>query len=122
MEDLLRPVVPPSREPKSAETPQIRPDTGQQELIPEIKLSTDSTGINQTTWVLKTGSKICNYPDCKKRLILSEQTMICKCEHVFCQIHRSMELHKCTFDYITPAKEALKRANERIVAEKISKI
>ncbi len=36
---------------------------------------------------------------CRKKISLVEQTITCRCDHVFCNSHRQPELHNCEFNF-----------------------
>jgi hypothetical protein len=36
---------------------------------------------------------------CSRKLDLAARTMICKCSHIFCSVHRQAEVHNCTYDF-----------------------
>lgn len=57
---------------------------------------------------------------CRKRVGLTGFT--CRCERVFCGMHRYPEKHECSFDYKTMGKEAIAKANPVVKAEKLQKI
>ena len=40
---------------------------------------------------------ICNFDGCNKKLKITD--MSCKCEKIFCKIHKFPEDHKCSFNY-----------------------
>ncbi|KMZ59706.1 Zinc finger A20 and AN1 domain-containing stress-associated protein [Zostera marina] len=46
----------------------------------------------------------------------------CRCDDVFCSVHRYSDKHNCGFDYKTLAKDAIAKANPVVKAEKIEKI
>eukprot|EP01071_Lankesteria_metandrocarpae_P009887 Lankesteria_metandrocarpae@DN5259_c0_g4_i2.p2 len=57
---------------------------------------------------------------CNKRVgLLGFQ---CRCGYFFCGAHRHGDTHSCDFDYKTFEREQLSRANQKIVAEKVTKI
>lgn len=41
----------------------------------------------------------CEFPDCNKKLQLSEVELKCKCGSVFCKKHKFFLDHSCQFDY-----------------------
>ena len=43
----------------------------------------------------------------------------CKCDGLFCSIHRYAESHDCPFDYKGASKESLSKANPLIISQKI---
>lgn len=45
----------------------------------------------------KSCTNICNFDGCNKKLKLTD--MYCKCEKIFCKIHKFPEDHKCDFNY-----------------------
>ncbi|KAK1416572.1 hypothetical protein QVD17_32363 [Tagetes erecta] len=57
---------------------------------------------------------------CRKRVGLTGFT--CRCERVFCGMHRYPEKHECSFDYKTMGKEAIAKANPVVKADKLQKI
>lgn len=61
---------------------------------------------------------------CGKKLKLIELSGLgkCRCEKIFCTQHRYPESHDCTFDYKKHAEKELREKNQRIVADKITRI
>lgn len=57
---------------------------------------------------------------CKKKLGLIPFT--CRCERLFCSLHRYAEDHQCKFDYKEMGQNRIRKENPKIVAEKIIKI
>lgn len=57
---------------------------------------------------------------CKKRVGLFGYT--CRCEKIFCSLHRYSDLHLCTYDYKYNGKEELYKNNPIIIATKVTKI
>jgi len=43
----------------------------------------------------------------------------CKCGHVFCSVHRSLEDHRCEFDFKKEHAEKLAAENPRVIASKL---
>jgi len=46
----------------------------------------------------------------------------CRCDYVFCSMHRYSDKHECSFDYKSMAKAALTKANPVIKGTKLEKI
>jgi hypothetical protein len=46
----------------------------------------------------------------------------CKCGYTYCGKHRYSDMHNCTYDYKTEAKEKISKANPAVVAEKLNKL
>lgn len=46
----------------------------------------------------------------------------CRCEGLFCSVHRYSNEHRCTFDYREHGAEEIRRNNPVIKGEKIQKI
>lgn len=42
-------------------------------------------------------NNICNFQDCKKKIKLTD--FYCKCNKIFCTIHRLPEYHDCSYNY-----------------------
>jgi hypothetical protein len=57
---------------------------------------------------------------CKKKLGILD--FGCRCENLYCFIHRLPEQHNCSFDYEKMGKDILEKKNPQIVADKIIKI
>lgn len=57
---------------------------------------------------------------CKKKVGLTGFT--CRCEGLFCSVHRYSNEHHCTFDYRELGAEEIRRNNPVIKGEKIQKI
>ena len=62
----------------------------------------------------------CQHPGCKKKItLIMQEANRCQCKMVFCGKHRLPELHNCTFDHKTIAKESLKKQLVEVKAEKV---
>ena len=73
----------------------------------------------------KSGKKICNHPECKKKLSLVDTTMGgCKCEQFFCSLHRDPESHQCSYDWHNTKKNELAKIlnSNKCVASKLTAI
>jgi AN1-type zinc finger protein 5/6 len=46
----------------------------------------------------------------------------CRCDGVFCGVHRYSDKHECTFDYKALGREQLTKANPTVAAEKLERI
>lgn len=46
----------------------------------------------------------------------------CRCEYIFCSLHRHSDKHNCTFDYKAHSRAELTKANPTVVADKIEKV
>ena len=46
----------------------------------------------------------------------------CRCENLFCGLHRYSDQHDCTFDYKTEGRAKLEKDNPQVVGSKIRKI
>lgn len=57
---------------------------------------------------------------CRKRVGLTG--FKCKCDDVFCSLHRHADQHNCTFDYKSAGRDALAKANPVVKAQKFDKI
>ena len=69
----------------------------------------------------KTPKKRCNQSDCRKKLTLTN-SFSCRCEKMFCPLHRHPESHSCTFDYKTEGRKILEAANPLVTLPKLPKI
>jgi hypothetical protein len=58
---------------------------------------------------------------CFKKITIVN-TMTCKCDHSFCFGCRLPEVHNCTYDHKSDGINILRKANIKIVADKINKI
>jgi len=73
----------------------------------------------------KNSKKRCNHPDCRKKLTLVDTTMgACKCEKLFCSLHRDVSQHNCEFDWHNTKKNELGTVltDFKCVASKLTKI
>ena len=46
----------------------------------------------------------------------------CKCGYTYCGQHKYCDMHKCTYDYKTEAKERIMKANPAVIPEKLSQV
>lgn len=56
---------------------------------------------------------------CRKRVGLTG--FKCRCENLYCALHRYSDKHNCTFDYKAAGQEAIAKANPLVVADKVVK-
>jgi hypothetical protein len=63
----------------------------------------------------------CAFLNCKKKIPLSVQWK-CKCDGIFCSIHKDADMHYCTFDYKKSQKNKLIHENPQVIAAKIEMI
>lgn len=63
----------------------------------------------------------CGVPGCTKKLKLAT-TFACRCNLVFCALHRYPETHACSFDYKTQGRKLLAAASPVVKATKLPKI
>ena len=63
--------------------------------------------------VKKISNKLtCAHKDCKKKIKLAEQIMgKCRCNNIYCLLHRMPESHDCSFNY-TLDKECFIKENK----------
>lgn len=57
---------------------------------------------------------------CNKRVGLTG--FKCRCEYVFCSLHRYSDKHNCLFDYKGAGHDAIAKANPIVKADKVDKI
>lgn len=57
---------------------------------------------------------------CKKRVGLTG--FKCRCDNVFCSLHRHSDKHVCSYDYKAAGRDAIAKANPIVKAGKIDKI
>lgn len=62
----------------------------------------------------------CNIDDCRKKVGIVP--FVCRCNSIFCSMHRIPESHNCTFDYKKTGKEILQKQNPTVNFEKIMKL
>lgn len=58
--------------------------------------------------------------ECNKKIGLTG--VKCKCDYVFCNIHRHPEKHNCCIDYKNISRKDLSKDNPLIIASKIEKM
>ncbi|XP_037091841.1 zinc finger A20 and AN1 domain-containing stress-associated protein 6-like [Pollicipes pollicipes] len=57
---------------------------------------------------------------CRKKVGLTGFT--CRCDGLFCSLHRYSDKHDCTFDYRQLGQQEIRKNNPVIVGEKVNKI
>lgn len=67
--------------------------------VVEDKTTFVSTGKHRKT------SHRCQMGNCDNRIPISMRSLVCKCDGVFCRMHRLPEDHDCTFDWKTYERE-----------------
>ena len=78
------------------------------------------TDVEKSTKPVLKKKKRCFYNGCKKKITLVD--FPCKCEHIFCSLHRLPENHECTFDHRQSALNNLSKKLVKVVADKVTKI
>ena len=69
----------------------------------------------------RTPRKRCGEAECRKKLNITN-SFSCRCEKMFCPLHRHPESHSCSFDYKTEGRKILKAANPLVSIPKLPKI
>ena len=64
-------------------------------------------------------SNYCNFENCNRKIKLTD--FPCKCDKIFCKIHRLPEYHNCVYNYKENDVEK-KIENMKCISEKINKI
>ena len=63
----------------------------------------------------------CNYIDCNNKLKIT--ALKCKCDNLYCNLHRLPELHECKYIDVEQDKKRKKTIdNMRCISKKIDKI
>ncbi|KAF8398604.1 hypothetical protein HHK36_017535 [Tetracentron sinense] len=57
---------------------------------------------------------------CRKRVGMTG--FKCRCDGIFCAVHRYSEKHDCSFDYRSAGQDAIAKANPVVKSKKIEKI
>lgn len=65
--------------------------------------------------------KRCEFKDCNKKIPFALDFK-CRCEKVFCSIHKDSVSHECSFDYKSHYKEILEKENQPVIASKIEQL
>lgn len=64
-------------------------------------------------------SNYCNFEHCNRKIKLTD--FPCKCDKIFCKIHRLPETHNCVYNY--KENDVKKKVeNMKCISEKINKI
>jgi len=58
-------------------------------------------------------------PVCNKKLKLTD--IKCKCEKIFCSLHRYPSMHDCSFNFKLLDRDILEKNNPKIVLDKVIK-
>ena len=69
----------------------------------------------------KSAKKRCCQGDCRKKLNITN-SFSCRCNQVFCALHRHPESHVCSYDYKTEGRKLLEAANPLVTIPKLPKI
>jgi AN1-like Zinc finger len=65
--------------------------------------------------------KVCCHEECKKKLLLTD--FACKCEKIYCSLHRTPELHACNFDFKKAhGSDLMKKYGTPILTKKLDTI
>ena len=51
----------------------------------------------------------CNFEGCNKKLSLIDTQMKCKCNGMYCELHRYASAHNCTYDWHAEKHSQLKK-------------
>ena len=77
---------------------------------------------NETTAAKERQSNRCSGKECRRKLSLVDQTLVCKCGKTFCSRHRHASAHSCSYDYAKENADRLgKDAKEWQEACKVGK-
>jgi len=75
---------------------------------------------NNNVHTIKT-SNICFFEECNKKIKITD--FKCRCDHIYCSIHRLPETHKCNHNYKLSSSENKKIIEDmKCVNEKYIKI
>ena len=88
-----------------------------------VDISSNTINTTNTTNTIKTISKdpsLCQYADCRKRIKITE--FACKCEKLYCKMHKSPENHECTYDYREIGLKTKKIEEMKCVSNKMQKL
>jgi hypothetical protein len=58
---------------------------------------------------------------CKRKLGLAD-FYVCKCEKIFCKLHRYGSDHSCSYNYFEEQKIKIEKNNPIVIPKKIDKI
>lgn len=65
----------------------------------------------------------CQHTDCNKKIgLIMQETNKCRCEKIFCNVHRLPVTHKCGFDHKTSGRKDLMKTLIQVIPEKIIKV
>ena len=65
-------------------------------------------------------SNCCAFENCNRKLKLTD--FACKCEKIFCTIHRLPEHHNCVYNYKEHNNKPKKIEDMKCISDKIDKI
>eukprot|EP00929_Paragymnodinium_shiwhaense_P064845 TRINITY_DN32547_c0_g1_i1.p1 TRINITY_DN32547_c0_g1~~TRINITY_DN32547_c0_g1_i1.p1 ORF type:complete len:191 (+),score=24.17 TRINITY_DN32547_c0_g1_i1:240-812(+) len=57
---------------------------------------------------------------CRKKVGLTG--FRCRCDYVFCGLHRYADAHECDFDYVAHDRDILSKANQKVTADKLDRL
>ncbi len=95
-------------EPKAVEEPTPEPAAAGSPVCPVAGAETPKKKPTNKCWT------------CNKKVGLTG--FHCRCDGVFCGVHRYSDKHECTFDYKALGREQLTKANPTVAAEKLERI
>ena len=85
-----------------------------------IDISSNETNkVNKVNKINKDPS-LCQYGDCNKRIKITD--FACKCEKLYCKMHKSPENHECTYDYREIGLKTKKIEEMKCVSNKMQKL
>ena len=85
-----------------------------------VDISTNETNkVNKINKIDKDPS-LCQYADCRKRIKITD--FACKCEKLYCKMHKSPENHECTYDYREIGLKTKKIGEMKCVSNKMQKL
>lgn len=60
---------------------------------------------------------------CNKKIKLTELSIsTCKCKKLFCNLHKTPEVHNCTYDYRLNKSNDIEKNNQKIISAKVQQI
>jgi hypothetical protein len=116
--DLAEPAVKPTPEPvATAPAPDPTPSTLPSSPSTPASIPTEPTQGDEPR---KTQADTTRCFSCNKKVGLLG--FKCRCDYVYCSLHRYSDKHSCSFDYKAMARANLQKANPVVQASKVEKI
>ena len=88
-------------------------------MVEKVILDISSSETNKDNKIVK-DHLLCQFRDCNKRIKITD--FACKCEKLYCKMHKSPENHDCKYDYREIGLKTKKIEEMKCISNKVQKL